>query len=248
MKRHRLIRIGLQMALALGTLAAQAAPDPSGRWQGVAAIPGAPQVLVVDIARDAVRGWQGSVILPGRGVKGAPLAGLVVDEQGLRFDLAAAFNDSADESPGVDLRWLSDGNLAGVLRQGGLSAPLLLRRSGPAQVDLPQTGTALSAALRGTWRGRYELGGYPREVTLVLANRPDGLGGGELLIVGKRTSRLTIDRVVQGSEFVTLESTAAGVRIEGRWRMPEGSFHGHFVQGPFEAAVELRKSAEGSAP
>ncbi|MBI3367177.1 MAG: hypothetical protein HY021_01605 [Burkholderiales bacterium] len=223
-----------------------AAPDAAGRWSGQARIPGAALPLIVDLAPEGTGGaWIGSVILPGRGVKGATLDALVVDERGVRFTLGAAFRLPAEPPPGVTLAWQADGTLAGELRMAGHSAPLALSRSGPPQVDRASAGTAVNDALQGTWTGRYELGGYPRDVTLTLANSaPPGAASGELTIVGKRTSKLPIDRVVQGSEFLTLDSTSTGVRIEGRWRTPDGSIQGFFLQGPFEAALVLHRAAK----
>lgn len=226
--------------------AAFAVNDAAGRWEGEAEIPGAPMRLVVDLARGNGGRWVGSVTLPGRGVKGAPLDDVNVADAGVRFGLAQAFNGAPGPVPLVELAWRGD-RLAGHLRQGGLSAPLTLARSGAAQVDLPVRATAVERRLEGTWVGRYELGGVPRDVTLTLANRPGDSATGQLLIVGKRTSQLTVDHVVQGREFITLTSTEAGYRIEGRWATSDGSIDAQVVQGPFEATLVLRKQA-GAKP
>lgn len=245
---HRLKRNALPLFAALLTTAcwAQAAPEPSGRWEGTAEIPGAPLPLVVDLSRTPAGVLQGSVILPGRGVKGAPLQALGSDEAGLGFSLAAAFNIAANPAPQVRLRWQADGSLAGEFLQAGQTAPLRLQRTGEPQVDLPVAPTALSPALLGRWVGRYELGGYPREVTLTLNNGPAGLGAGELVVVGKRRTELAIDHVVQGREFLTLKASAANYRIEGRHAADR--IEGQVVQGPFEAAIVLRRAAAGDKP
>lgn len=243
---HRLKRITLPLAAALLTTAAAAAPDPSGRWEGTAEIPGAPLPLVVDLARTPAGALQGSVILPGRGVKGAPLQAVATSDAGLSFGLAAAFNIPTEPAPQARLRWQADGSLAGELLQAGWSAPLRLQRAGTPQVDLPVAPTALSPALLGRWVGRYELGGYPREVTLTLSNTPAGLGAGQLLVVGKRRSELAIDHVVQGREFLTLKASASSYRIEGRHAADR--IEGQVVQGPFEAPIVLRRAAAGAQP
>ena len=241
--RGRLFVAGL-----LASSAVTATPDPSGRWQGVAEIPGAPMPLIVDIAPDTARRWAGSVILPGRGVKGAPLQELQVGEGGLRMNLAAAFPGPPGPAVEARLDWRADGTLAGELRQGGHVAPLVMRRIGMAQVDLPVPGTPVSPALVGTWVGRYELDGNPRQVTLKLGNGADGIGTGELVIVGRRTTTLTVDNVRQGSAFIVLTASAADFHIEGRWSAADGSIRGQVMQGPFEAPLVLRKagSAAGS--
>lgn len=238
--------MALAGALLLGS-AACAAPA-EGRWEGRAEIPGAPLAMVVDLQRTDALAWVGSVILPGRGVKGAPLAGIRVDDRGVQFSLAAAFATAPSSTPTeVELRWQADGRLAGEFRQGGHRAALTLSRSGAAQADLPTPTMPLSPEMRGVWRGRYELGGYAREVTVTLNAVAASGGAGEIVIVGKRRSVLAIDRVVQGREFITLDSSEGGVRIEGRWRNADGRMDGridgHFLQGPFEAALVLRQES-----
>lgn len=229
----------------LASVAASAEPDPTGRWQGVADVPGAPMRVIVDIARDGERRWVGSVILPGRGVKGAPIPDLQSSDGGLRLNLASAFPGPPGPTVEARLDWRADGALAGEFRQGGHAAALVLQRTGPPQVDLPTPGTPVSPSLEGTWTGRYELDGYPREVTLKLVNNAGGTATGELVIVGRRTSTLTVDHVRQGSEFIVLRASAADFRIEGRWSASEGSIRGQMLQGPFEAPLVLRKT--GSA-
>ncbi len=244
------VRAAWMLALA-AVMPPQARADDAlaGRWQGVADLAGEPMPMVVDLAQAAPAGsasapaWIGSLILPGRGVKGAPLTQLVVSAREVRYTLAEAL-PSGGAAFEVRLQLGADGRLAGELRQGALATPLQLVRTGAAQVELPVPATALSPGLTGTWVGRYELGGVPRDVTLTLANGNGGLGGGELLIVGKRRSQLTIDHVVQGREWVTLTARAASLRIEGRHG--DGTISGRLVQGPFEAPLVLRRAgAEG---
>jgi len=239
-------RMALPLSAALLMTAAQAAPDPGGRWEGTADIPGAPLALVVDLSRTPAGAWQGSVILPGRSVKGAPLQAVSASDAGLGFNLTAAFNMPAEQAPQAHLRWQADGTLAGEWQLAGLSAPLRLQRAGAAQVDLPVAATALTPALLGRWVGRYELGGYAREVSLTLSNGPAGLGAGELVVVGKRRTELAIDHVVQGREFLTLKASAANYRIEGRYAADR--IEGQVVQGPFEAPIVLRRAAPGATP
>lgn len=237
--------IALSLLIAsLGSPAAAA--TPSGRWEGEARIPGAPQRIVLDLAPSPAGEWAGSLTLPGRGVKGAPLDALTVGADGsVQADAASAFGGPPSELPTqLAVRMLPDGRLEGELRQGGHAAALALRRSGDAQVDAPPARTALPAALAGTWRGRYELSGYPRDVTLTLQTTTSpSANAGELLIVGKRRSQLVIDRVNASERFVTLEASAAGIKLEGRWDATTGAFEGSFFQGPFEVPLKLQRDA-----
>ncbi|MFN0183836.1 MAG: hypothetical protein ACKVQR_08470 [Aquabacterium sp.] len=237
------------LALAAATALAAAAPDPAGRWDGVAQVPGAPQRLVVDLARGPGGAWIGSVTLPGRGVKGAPLVDLVVDAGGVRAGLSAAFPFPIEPAPRLSLQPAADGTLAGRFEVGGHVAALSLARSGPPQVDRPVPGTGVLPELQGQWRGRYELGGVPRDVTLQLANGGDGLARGRLRIVGRRTSELAVDHVTQGREYIVLLAQAVGFRIEGRFDAAAGRIDGGIVQGPFEAPlVLLREGTTGDRP
>lgn len=222
------------------------AADLAGRWEGSIQIPGAPQRIVIDLLPARGGGWVGSIILPGRGVKGAPLRGLQVTERTVRAQLADAFAAPVDPAPQLALAAQTDGSLAGEFRLAGNTAPVSLRRAGEAQVDAPPPATAVTPQIAGTWVGRYELGGVPRQVTLRVANEASGLATGEIVIVGKRTSTLKVDRVVQGREFVMFEVGAANFRIEGRFTTPDGSIDGQMSQGPYEAPIVLRR-APGAA-
>ena len=233
---RRRAALSVLLAAGLACAGARAAPDPAGRWEGVADVPGQPLRLVIDLDRDAQGRWAGSAILPGRGVKGAAVDGLVVGGCDVRLGLAAAFPGGDTLQPRLVLACQADGALAGTFTLGGRSAAVSLRRSGPAQVDRPPAASAITAALAGTWTGRYDLGGYAREVTLTLAT-----GGGQLVIVGKRTTTLQVDQVVQGREFVTVRASSAGFSIEGRFAAQEGIIDGAVTQGPFEAALVLHR-------
>ena len=232
-------------AFALSAAGAIAAPDPSGRWEGRVDIPGDPLRLFVDLDRDARGQWQGSAVLPDRGVKGAPLSELGVDGCDVRFGLAAAFAGGGGANPKVVLACQPDGSLAGRFDLAGNSTTVTLRRSGAAQVDRVTPNSVISPALAGRWTGRYELGGYAREVTLTLANRPGSGGAGQLVVVGKRTTTLDMDRVIEGREFVTLGASAANLRIEGRFAAAEGTIAGEVILGGFEAPIVLHRQANG---
>jgi hypothetical protein len=235
----------LVAAGALGGAGAFAASDPAGRWEGTVDIPGQPLRLIVDLEADARGQWQGSAILPDRGVKGAPLSELAVTGCDLHFAMAAAFAAGGGAKPMVALACRPDGSLAGSFALAGNSAPVSLRRSGAAQVDRVTPNSVISAALAGRWTGRYEMGGYPREVTLTLANRPDAGGGGQMVVVGKRTTTLEVDRVVEGRQFVTLGASAADVRIEGRFAAADGTIDGSVRLGGLEVPIVLHRQAGG---
>jgi hypothetical protein len=227
----------LTTMLALATGAAAAPLD--GRWEGHAGVPGAPQAVVLDL-----EGGNGSVTLPGRGVSGAPLRELRMEGERLSASLAAAIPDFDATGPGATLELVlaPGGRLTGSFRQGGWSAPLVLTRTGAAQVVPAPASTAIAPALAGTWKGRYELGGVPREVTLVLASTQPATA--TLLIVGKRRTEVPVDRVAQGPVYLTLESSAFGLVVEGK--VGNGVIEGTLQQGPIEVPLRLTRAGAGS--
>jgi hypothetical protein len=115
---HRMTRRLVGLVLWLPA-ALSAAPGLSGRWEGEAQIPGAPLAVVIDLAPDPRSGWVGSVILPGRGIKGAPLADLQVSDNALHFTTAAAFSTPSEPTPRVALHRQVDGSLVGEWQQAG---------------------------------------------------------------------------------------------------------------------------------
>jgi hypothetical protein len=228
----------LTWGLALAGAATVAAPL-EGRWEGRAQVPGAPLAVVLDLAGDS-----GSVTLPGRGVSGAPLRELRIAGNAVSASLAAAIASFGAPGPAaaVELVLAADGRLSGSFRQGGWSAPLALVRTGAAQVTPAPASTSIATALAGTWKGRYELGGVPREVTLTLVDSHPAKAS--MVIVGQRRTELPIDRVAQGPVFLTLESSEFGFVVEGR--VGDGVIEGTLQQGPIELPLRLTREGAGS--
>ena len=68
----------------------QAAESAAGRWEGSAQISGGEMKLIVDLSEESGQGWMGSIIIPGFGVKGAPLVDLHVRSSDLAFAIKGA--------------------------------------------------------------------------------------------------------------------------------------------------------------
>lgn len=239
---ERLALLALLSMQQAGAIAASPAPSPAGRWEGEARLPGQSLPLVIDLARDAQGQWLGRVTLPGRAQAGVPLAALQLRASGLSATLSAAFLVPPEPAPLLQLQWKGAEQAQGTLALNGLTAPVQLRRSGEAQLAPSEAPSLpLPDALLGTWVGRYALGGVPREVTLTLARNAQGQGSGQLLIVGRRRSELTLDEVHLGPSLLRLQARAAGIVIEGRWSAE--AIDGHFEQGPFEADLPLKRPA-----
>src|SRR5579859_1538188 len=90
-----------------------------GQWEGAVQIPGYELRLVIDLAQQG-QGWVGSLTVPEFGVKGAPLTGIAVKENDVEF----GFKGGATIKGHLE----TDGVLRGEYKQGGNSAPFLLKR------------------------------------------------------------------------------------------------------------------------
>ncbi|MBB5203168.1 hypothetical protein HNQ51_000461 [Inhella inkyongensis] len=238
---HRLLTLLLFAWMSI----TQAAPfHPAGRWEGQAQLSGQALPLTIDLARDAQGVWQGRITLPGRELAGAPLGDMKWQGQALSTTLSAtlsaAFLVPPEPTPTLHLQWRNAQVASGTLSLNGLRAPVNLQRTGDAQIaPPPPPSLPIPDALLGRWVGRYELGGVPREVTLTLSRDAQGEGGGTLLIIGKRRNELKLDAVHLGPSLLRLEARGAGITVEGRWSPT--AIDGHFEQGPFEAALPLRR-------
>src|SRR5260370_39912668 len=133
----------------------------SGRWEGSVQIPGRELTLVVDLAQDSHGSWIGSIIIPGLDIKGALLTEIAVKDSSASFAIKTARGLQATFKGNLN----ADGALAGNFVEAGNTAPFVLKKTGPAQVEVPPRSTAISKELEGEWKGEYELFRSPRKVT-----------------------------------------------------------------------------------
>jgi len=219
---------------------------PEGRWEGQAQIPGRELRLVVDLGETSAGVWAGSIIVPGLGIKGAALANVAVKGRDVTFDVADALGDAKVRPPSFRAQLQADNTMAGEMRQGGNIAPFSLARSGTAQVEKPPRSTPVSAAIEGKWSGEYELGGYPRHVTITVENHKDAGATAEFVIVGKQTNRLPVDLVVEDGSFLRIESQATRINFEGRLDRDRAEISGVLDLGALELPLVLRRAGRAS--
>jgi len=219
-----------------------AAESAAGRWEGIAQIPGYELKLIVDLSEEGGKGWVGSIIVPGFGVKGAPLVDLHVRGGDLAFAIKGALGNQRAGRAELKAHLTPDGHLAGDFTQGGNSAPFVLEKTGPAQVDLPPRNTAVSKELEGEWKGDYEMMGYARHATMKFANRGADGAAVEFVVVGKKLNNVPVSLVTQDGDFVTVKSDEFGITFEGRFVKEAGELKGTLSQGPMEAPLELRRT------
>lgn len=217
-------------------LVARADESLSGRWEGQVRIPDKELTLIVDIASSEIGSWAGSVIIPGFSVKGAALSDIAVKDSDVSFAIKSGQFEATCQG-----HLNADGMLAGDFKQAGNTAPFTLRKTGPAEVELPAKSTAVMKELEGEWNGEYEMFGYPRKVTFKLANRAHEGATAEFVIVGKKVNNLPVDLVTNEGEMLTIDSHATGISYEGRFNKSANEIKGTFIQGPIELPLVLRK-------
>src|SRR5437867_836256 len=116
------------------TLPCQAEDAISGRWEGTAQIPDNELNVTVDVAQEN-DAWVGSIIIPGLGLKGAPLTDIKVQPPDVTFAVKGGL--------GIQLNLRLDANkkMAGNFEQAGNRAPATLQRTGPPQVEYAPRNT-----------------------------------------------------------------------------------------------------------
>jgi len=230
-----MVLLGLVPALALGAVPLE------GRWEGRVDIPGRESPVILDLAPQSGT-WAGSLILPGLGIKGAPLSNIVASDSDVAFDLGSVLS-APDYGPARFRLRLDGDGLRGDMSQGGNVAKVALRKSGPAQVDAGPRSTPVNRALEDQWSGEFELGGYPRQVTITLQNHPEGAATATFVVVGKQVNNLPVDLVVEEGRFLRIESGTTRVAFEGRLSEESDELKGTIEVGPFERPLALRRSS-----
>jgi hypothetical protein len=235
------MRIAFILLLA-SPLLARADENAVGRWEGTVQIPGRELLLIVDLATESGGGggWQGSITLPGLGLKGVPLSDIAVKASDIVFSIKSALADPNAGPAKFEAHLTGDGKLSGNFEQAGNSAPFALEKTGAPQVEPAPHSSAIAKEIEGEWKGGYELFGYPRKVTIKLQNRGAEGATAEFVIVGRKENKLPVDHVVQEGEFLTIDSHETGLSFEGRTR--KGEIQGTILQGPLEIPVTLRRS------
>jgi hypothetical protein len=226
---------------SLAALPCMAAQEVAGRWAGRARIPGRDLTLVIDLAPDAAGAWTGSLTMPGFDIKGAPLANIQVGGDSVAFDAGDALGAAPDGPATFAARLDGRGGMAGEMRQAGNAAAFTLERIGEAQVELPPRSTPVAREIEGRWTGEFEMGGYPRHVTVDFANRAGSAAKVDFVVVGKATTQVPIDFVSEQEGLLRLESRAYRINFEGRIHTGEGRIAGTLELGPTAVPLVLRR-------
>jgi hypothetical protein len=211
-----------------------------GRWEGSVQIPDRELTLVVDLAQGQSGAWAGSIIIPGFDVKGKPLSNIVVRASEATFAIKGRGGRSLEATFKTHLN--NNGMLTGDFVQAGNTAPLVLKRTGPPQVEPPPRSTAVSKELEGEWIGQFELFGLPRKVIIKLFNRGAEGAAADFAIMGKKTTNLPVDLVTKEGDALTIDSHETGISYEGRFNKESAEIKGAFIQGAIELPLVLHRT------
>ena len=227
-----LVRV-IAIVIVAAALTCRAEDVISGRWEGTAQIPDDELTVIVDLAQQNSE-WVGSMIIPGFGVKGAPLTDIKVQSADVSFTVKGPLGIQ------LKLRMTAppENKLAGNFHQAGNRAPITLQKTGPPQVEYPPRNTPVAKELEGEWKGEYDMLGYTRHVSIKFANHAEGATA-DFVIVGRKHNVLPVDLVMQEGDQVTVESHAMGFSFEGRIR--DGKLTGAIRQLATETPLVLER-------
>ena len=224
--------------LFAAVLVCRASEPAAARWEGAVQIPGRDLRVVIDLAQDTGGQWIGSAIVPGFGIKGAPLTDIAVKDSQVSFSVKGALG-----GPKFTGHLSGAGILTGKYEQAGNTAPFTLRKAGAPQVDPPRQSSSVSKEFEGEWQGEMTFVGNPVRVKLNIENHADGKATAQMVVTGRRETKLPVDLVTQDADMLTLEMEN-GMTYEGRLSKDAGGINGTFQQGPFEAPLILRPATK----
>lgn len=222
--------------------AAAAAAPPEGRWTGHAQLPGRNLPLVLDIAPGPSGSWIGSLTIPGQNIKGAELSRITLEGNRIDIDAGAVLSPPTGGGAVTFKARVEAAAIVGEMAQTGNKAPFRLERTGPAQIDPAARSAPVASSTQGRWVGEFELGGYPRHVTLDIANDGANKPKVDFVVVGKQTTKLPIDLVNEVEGILHIESRLYGTTLEAR--VSADRIEGTLEVGANEIPILLRRSAE----
>ncbi len=231
--------IALAVLLVPSGLAAQTLADPSGHWVGAVLAPNQEVAVEIDIARDGTA-FAGTFANPDQKLRGLPLGGITVAGREITFQVRG----SAPGERAFKGTLSDDGqSLSGDYSQAGYTIPFVLNRKGEAKFDATVKSAAISKELEGTWKGAIDAGGVQRQISLTLANRPDGTSTGHFLSVDEGLE-IPISTITQNASDVVLDVSALGGGYKGTLNPANSELIGTWNQGPASVPLTLRRAPQ----
>jgi hypothetical protein len=233
-------------ALAGATAVSGGASEPNSalaaRWEGAAQIPGTELRMVIDLAQNSEGNWIGSAIIPGRGVKGMALTDIAVNNSEVAFVIKGVLGN-----PKLKGHLDEKGALTGEFQEAGNSAPFVLEKTGPPQVEPPRRSTTVRKELEGVWQGEFALPGRTVYVQVTLANQVGGPATAKCHVKGKNEFDLPVEFVTDEDNLITLESPSIGFLYQGWFHRDSNEIGGEFQLGPYDDPLVLRPAAKNPA-
>jgi hypothetical protein len=233
----------IALVVCLPALVCSAARPPEGRWEGRVEIPGSELQLIVDLAQESAGGWTGSIIIPGLGIKGAALSNVVVTDTDVAFDIGKVLGTPTHGPAGFRAHLIAADSMDGRDAAGRQRRQTHAPQGGARASRIAPRSTPVRRELEDQWTGEYELGGYPRRVTIILENHAAAGASAKFVIVGKMTNDLPVDLVVQQGDLLRVESQSTQVYFEGRIFTEAGEIRGTIEVGPVELPLVLRRAS-----
>lgn len=236
------MRLAIVLFLTCAGYSLASDPDAlTGRWEGAIEIPGAEATLIVDLAQTSDGLWTGSAIMPGFGIKGAPLSDIKVDGSNVTFALKRKFEGSKFAG-----QVTAQNTLSGDFTLAGNTAPFNLRKAGPPQVEAPRAATPVSKDLEGEWSGDFDVPGSKVHVKITLTNSSGGTAA-KMVMGVKNENNLPVDFVAQEADWLTVESHETSMAFQGRYRAVSQEISGYVLEGGFEIPLVLHRMPDTNA-
>jgi hypothetical protein len=208
----------------------------AGHWEGAIQVPGQELQIAVDLAQMGdEKKWQGTIAIPAQGLKGFPLADIVVTAAGVTFAMP-----KIPGAPSFKGALSKDGkSLTGDFSQGGGTVPFTLTRTGDARFEPIPKSTPITSDLQGNWEGALDVKGTILRLVVKLEQRPDGTGGGTLISVDQGGTEIPLTAVIQKGTHVTLLASTIVATFEGE--LKNGELPGTWTQGPATFPLALKR-------
>ena len=234
----------MRLAIALLTLflvpvsaPAQTAVDPSGHWEGTIQAPEMETQVEVDLSRDGAGALIGTFGQPGERLTGLPLSDFSLDGLSIRFQIKGKAGERAFEG-----KLSADGkSITGSFTMQGFPMPFTLTRTGEAKIATPAGGPRLGNELVGLWEGSLDVRGTLVQVSLTMANRPDGTSTASIVNLDQGLE-IPVSAIAQAGSSVTLEIKSISGSYTGSVNGAGTELAGTFSQGSGSVPLTFRRS------
>lgn len=228
-------------ALAAASVAAAAAQDISGDWQGPLTTPMGELRLVLHVTKQADGSYKGTMDSPDQNTSGAPLDVISLEGSKVHFTLNIAKGS-------FDGTLKNNGTISGNWSQGTppQKMPLVLTKTTtPLKI---QHAPAPPSDIDGTWEGTYELPttGVPekKQVTFHVTNTADGLTATfDLADMGAKAWPAT--EVTRKGNSIKIRMNQFGVIVHVKVNKTLDDMTGDWMQGDDPARTLHMKKTQG---